>query len=204
MAGIPRTARARARAAARRPPCDITWRYAHRRAVTALAVHRRRGCLAQAPRPRAAVRSAALHRITHVMSPAGVLRTGPALKHCGHACTQPRCACAHAHGQARARAAHAPARAHTRFARAPTWLAVECAGLRVESHRVFVTSVATRCASESWSGGSLLSSQCRTGHRRVKVEASCCANLDAPAPDAGWTRQQRPFRPPGKAEKRHV
>ena len=37
-----------------------------------------------------------------------------------------------------------------------------------------------------------MSSQCRTGHRRVKVEASCCANLDAPAPDAGWTRQQRP------------
>lgn len=103
----PRTARAQARAAARRPPCDITWRYAHRRAVTALALHRRRSCLAQAPRPRAAVRCAALHRITHVMSPVGVLCTGPALKHCGivcpcsrtstpiSACAQPRCVCAH-------------------------------------------------------------------------------------------------------------
>ena len=36
MADIPRTARAHARAAARRPSCDITWRYAHRRGSAAV------------------------------------------------------------------------------------------------------------------------------------------------------------------------
>ena len=40
--------------------------------------------------------------------------------------------------------------------------------------------------------------------RRVKVEASCCANLDAPARDAGWTRQRRPQWLSGEAEFRHV
>jgi hypothetical protein len=40
--------------------------------------------------------------------------------------------------------------------------------------------------------------------RRVKVEASCCANLDAPARDAGWTRQRRPLRASGETECRHV
>jgi hypothetical protein len=40
--------------------------------------------------------------------------------------------------------------------------------------------------------------------RRVKVEASCCANLDAPARDAIWTRQRRPLRASGETECRHV
>jgi hypothetical protein len=40
--------------------------------------------------------------------------------------------------------------------------------------------------------------------RRVKVEASCVANLDAPARDAVWTRQRRPQWLPGETEFRHV
>ena len=40
--------------------------------------------------------------------------------------------------------------------------------------------------------------------RRVKVEASCCANLDAPARDAGWIRQRRPLRASGETECRYV
>jgi hypothetical protein len=84
----PRTARARARAAARRPPGDITWRYAHRRAITALAVHRRRGCLAQAPRPRAAVRAAnaAPHNTRYVAGRRAAHRArAQALRACVHA-----------------------------------------------------------------------------------------------------------------------
>ena len=40
--------------------------------------------------------------------------------------------------------------------------------------------------------------------RRVKVEVNCCANLDAPARDAGWTRQRRSQWLPGETECRHV
>jgi hypothetical protein len=40
--------------------------------------------------------------------------------------------------------------------------------------------------------------------RRVKVEASCCASIDAPARDADWIRQRRPLRASGETEVRHV
>ena len=87
----PRTARARARAAARRPPCDITWRYAQRR-----------GSAAVPPSPPL---FASPHNTRYVFG-RQCCALGHALMHGGYAraccaptptsaCTQPHCVCAH-------------------------------------------------------------------------------------------------------------
>ena len=171
----PRTARTQARAAARRPPFDITWRYAKCGTCVPHLSHR------------------CARRITHVMSSVGsASRSGT------RSCVAGSCAraCARTHPPARARAVHAPACAQPRCACAHVRLRVRS---RLRVSRLSGLRHHHRHALGAWQlvrGLAVVVPVSRRA-RRVKVEASCCANLDAPARDAGLTRQQRPFRLPG-------